>query len=345
MLKYTPACFTCASATSKPAAPTETTSFYATHLGNASITWQRRAFLGLSLLADLQLSDLPTEEDESGSTSDHLHFRLSILLPFKRKGSKRLRLHTAGGRRCSVELVWDLSRAIFTRECGPEPVAGFFFAIAVNEKVLLVAGDRRNEAYRRIKAVRPRSGNIGTEPILKRAEVKLGEIGRNTSWTAMARFGGQEREVLISIDLEKKRMRLAINGEMVLQVNRLRWKFRGSERVATEGGDRIQVSWDLYRFLFRPGSGGKELSSPAPAKNGDAVIVLRFENSEDECFRERGGWGYFGKSENWSEGSSSRSWTTGTSSQSLEDWESLEDARMRNSDADGFTLVICARKG
>lgn len=342
MLKYAPACFSCASAASTPATPTKRTSFYATHIGNASLTWRQR-LLGLSLRAELQLFHSPAAEDESLSGSDHLHFRLSLLLPFKRKGSKRLRLNSAAGRRFRVELVWDLSGATFSRGCGPEPVAGFFFAIAVNEEVLLVAGDRRNEAYRRIKGVGPRNGKNGIEPILKRVEVNLGEIIRHASWTAMVRFAGRDREVLMSIDLEKRRMRLTINGERVLHVSRLRWNFRGSERVAAEGGDRIQVTWDLFPFLFRAASGRKESTSPSSAKDGDGVIVLRFENVEERYFRKERGWGYFGKSGNWSEGST-LSWTTATSSQSVEDWESLEEVKLRNSDADGFTLIICVRR-
>ncbi|XP_020579455.1 uncharacterized protein LOC110024062 [Phalaenopsis equestris] len=341
MLKYTPACFSCTSATA-PAPPTTTTSVYSTHIGKISLTWNR-GLLGLSLIANLQLFPSSAAENQTESAGDHLRFRIFLLLPFKRKGSKWLRLNTDGGRRFSVELVWDLTGATFHRVCGPEPVEGFFFVIAVDGEMALVVGDRRNEAFWRIKAVRPRNEEIRTEQTSKKVEVKLGEIGRSISWMAIARFSGREREVLMSIDLEKKRMRLTINGERVLHVSRLRWNFRGSERVAAEGGDRIQVTWDLFRFLFREESGGKQSPSSAPAIDGDAVIVLRFENVEEGYFGKRTGWGYFGKSANWSEGSG-RSWTMADSSKTVEDWESMEDVKLRNSDANGFTLVMCAKR-
>jgi hypothetical protein len=51
-------------------------------------------------------------------------------------------------------------------------------------------------------------------------------------------------------------------------VRRLRWKFRGSERLDLPRGDRVRVTWGLHGWLFSP--------------DAAAVFVLRFETSDDD---------------------------------------------------------------
>nr|TKW19885.1 hypothetical protein SEVIR_4G048800v2 [Setaria viridis] len=60
-------------------------------------------------------------------------------------------------------------------------------------------------------------------------------------------------------------MWVAIDGEKALQVRRLRWKFRGSERLDLRRG-RVRVTWDLHGWLFSP--------------DAAAVFVLRFQASD-----------------------------------------------------------------
>jgi hypothetical protein len=60
-------------------------------------------------------------------------------------------------------------------------------------------------------------------------------------------------------------MWVAIDGEKALQVRRLRWKFRGSERLDLRRG-RVRVTWDLHGWLF--------------SADAAAVFVLRFETSD-----------------------------------------------------------------
>lgn len=50
-------------------------------------------------------------------------------------------------------------------------------------------------------------------------------------------------------------------------MRRLRWKFRGSERLDLPTGRRVRVTWDLHGWLFCPDAAA-------------AVFVLRFETSE-----------------------------------------------------------------
>ncbi|KAG0461339.1 hypothetical protein HPP92_021341 [Vanilla planifolia] len=140
----------------------QTTSVYATHLGNISLTWGRST-LGLYLLVDLRLA--PARADDGAG---HLRLCLHPYLPWKRKGSKRRRFTTPSGNHRTVELSWDLRAARFSSSRGPEPSDGFFVTVAVDGELALVAGDRKEEAYRTTSAVRPRGRRQGTDLISRR---------------------------------------------------------------------------------------------------------------------------------------------------------------------------------
>ncbi|XP_009401452.2 uncharacterized protein LOC103985474 [Musa acuminata AAA Group] len=311
------------SPSSTAAGPSLTTSIYETRLGLAALTWSR-GVLGVTLCADLYLSD----EDE-----EPLRFRVRPWLLWKRRGSRRFRLRDHPCHRF-VEFAWDLSRASF-RPSGaggwPEPVDGFFFAVAVDGEMLLVSGDLAEEAYQKIRAQRPKYPFRNPAPAARRERVVLGDSCVRRSYRTMVRFGGRARE--ISIDLGAKGrereagMAVAVDGESVLHVRRLRWKFRGSEKVETECGARMQVSWDLHDWLFHPkdnaaSSGG---AAPATAESEHAVFVFRFAEDPkpaeghfgtafggrqeghfgDSVYKGTVHGGNSGKTRNWSESSSS----------------------------------------
>ncbi|GFZ13623.1 hypothetical protein Acr_23g0020080 [Actinidia rufa] len=63
----------------------------------------------------------------------------------KRKGSKNLEVDSN-----SIDIYWDLSSAKFGS--GPEPIEGFYLAIVCNHEIVLLLGDLRKEAYKRIDA-------------------------------------------------------------------------------------------------------------------------------------------------------------------------------------------------
>lgn len=299
------ACFRCAAAPSSgagagAAGPSLATSVYETHLGLVALSWSRTS-LGLSLRAVLRLSPPPTPGNSSSASGagyldddadeeETLAFRVRPWLLWRRRGSRRFR---AGDR--LVDLAWDLSRARFPGSGSPEPSSGFFVAVVVDGEMVLAAGDLPDAAYRRTRARRP----SGPRPVLlsRREHVSLRDAGagRGRSHTTWVTVQGKERE--ISVDLvargrgrdraaaaagrekEKDRadvgMSVSVDGERVLHVRRLRWKFRGSERVDLGGGDGVQVSWDLHNWLFPP-------REPPPADasthaHAHAVLVFRFD--------------------------------------------------------------------
>ncbi|KAF8779076.1 hypothetical protein HU200_003044 [Digitaria exilis] len=313
------ACFGCAGAAAAPssgagaaAGPSLATSVYETHLGLVALSWSRTS-LGLSLRAVLRLSPPSTPGGASSSSASGagyldfdadeettLAFRVRPWLLWRRRGSRRFR---AGDDRL-VDLAWDLSRARFPGSGSPEPSSGFFVAVVVDGEMVLAAGDLPDAAYRRTQARRP----SGPRPVLlsRREHVALRDAGagRGRSHTTWVTVQGKEREISVDLvargrgrdkgaagkgkDKDKERadvgMSVSIDGERVLHVRRLRWKFRGSERVDLGGGDGVQVSWDLHNWLFPP-------RDPPPADasthaQAHAVLVFRFELAggfQEEC--------------------------------------------------------------
>ncbi|WVZ92751.1 hypothetical protein U9M48_038794 [Paspalum notatum var. saurae] len=302
------------------AGPSLATSVYETHLGLVALSWSRTS-LGLSLRAVLRLSPPPTPgsassvasvagyfDDDDADEEETFAFRVRPWLLWRRRGSRRFR---AGDR--LVDLAWDLSRARFPGSGSPEPSSAFFVAVVVDGEMVLAAGDLPDAAYRRTRA-RPPPGAARPVLLSRREHVSLRDAGagrgRSRSHTTWVNVQGKERE--ISVDLvarargrdraatgrdkdkgkDKERadvgMSVSVDGERVLHVRRLRWKFRGSERVDLGGGDAVQVSWDLHNWLFPPREPAPaDTSAPAHA-HAHAVLVFRFELASGGEEREAG---------------------------------------------------------
>ncbi|XP_062227522.1 uncharacterized protein LOC133925785 [Phragmites australis] len=226
-------CFAAAGDPSPAPATSESTSVYWTHLGTIRLTWSR-APLGLFLAADLRLA---------GDVAP-ARFVLRPWLPWRRRGSKRF--STAGGR--VVVFSWDLSRARFAAGRRPEPVSLFSLHVSVDGELALAAGDLET----------PASAGL----LLSRLENAVA-VAAGDAYTTTVAVAGERHEV--SLAVEDSAMWVAVDGEKALQVRRLRWKFRGSERLDLPGG-RVRVTWDLHGWLFSP--------------DAAAVFVLRFETSD-----------------------------------------------------------------
>ncbi|RLN04118.1 hypothetical protein C2845_PM13G18410 [Panicum miliaceum] len=319
------ACFRCAAAASPSsgagaAGPSLATSVYETHLGLVALSWSRTSF-GLSLRAVLRLSPPPNSAPGSSSSASGagyldddadeeeeatLAFRARPWFLWRRRGSRRFR---AGDR--LVDLAWDLSRARFPGSGSPEPSSGFFVAVVVDGEMVLAAGDLPDAAYRRTRARRPPGSQ---RPVLlsRREHVSLRDAGagRGCSHTTWVTVQGKERE--ISVDLKEKEradvgMSVSVDGERVLHVRRLRWKFRGSERIDLGGGGGVQVSWDLHNWLFPPRDPPPADASAHAHAHAHAVLVFRFDlasgggeerdadlgkdPSPDKAARRTGAWG------------------------------------------------------
>ena len=157
----------------------------------------------------------------------------------KRKGSKNLEVDSS-----KIEMYWDLTNAKFG--AGPEPLEGFYLAIMFNGEMILLLGDLKREAYRKIDSEPGRSNSI---LIAKREHI----FGKKF-YVAKAQFSdkGQIHDVAIECDtigLNDPSLVIRIDSKPVMQVKRLKWKFRGNNTILVDGLP-VEVFWDVHNWLF-----------------------------------------------------------------------------------------------
>ncbi|KAJ1700278.1 hypothetical protein LUZ63_000057 [Rhynchospora breviuscula] len=347
--------------------PSLTSSVYDTRLGPAALSWSR-SLLGLSLRFILRLSQEP--EDVEAVEEKALSFRIRPWLLWRRRGSRRIQLDPTH----SAHVSWDLTRARFA--LGPEPISGFFVSVSVNGELALVAGDLVDEAYRASKSQKPIciSGLKPSILISRREHVEMGE-----NYKTRVRVWGREMDISINLvgrDRAELGFWVGIDGKQILQVKRLKWKFRGSDKITIEGanhGDKLQISWDLHNWIFPT----REAPTTTGELDADAVFVFKFEKDlglEEEKVSLGGllgAGGQFGNLGanwgNWSESGSSKgkgqgrrkgkkgslkktgSGSSSTSSSgscgsgsTIMDWSSAEEVELRQTE--GFSLLVYASK-
>ncbi|KAI4316381.1 hypothetical protein L6164_024365 [Bauhinia variegata] len=230
--------------------PDLATYLYHTDVGLVSLAWSR-SILGRSL--HLHLHHHPFDSPPSPFTSSYFHLRIKSFLFWKKHGVKKLSPNT--------HVYWNLSKAKFGS--GPEPHSGFYVAVVVDKEMTLLVGDSRKDAFAKTKAREPKNAQF---LILKREHVVANKI-----YSTKAKFGGKMRDVQIDCgNRDDSRLIFSVDGKKVLQIKRLKWKFRGNERVEVDGVP-IHISWDVYNWLFE-----RENS------DGHAIFMFKFEEDDDE---------------------------------------------------------------
>lgn len=164
----------------------------------------------------------------------------------KKKGYKSIELDDSS----SIDVYWDLSGAKFGS--APEPLEGFYFAIISNKQMVLLLGDLRKEAIKKTNTI-PALSNATF--VAKKEHV----FGKRAFYTK-AQFcdGGQIHDLMIECDTVNTNdpcLILRVDTKNVMQVKRLRWKFRGNHTILVDGLP-VDVYWDVYNWIFgmNPGS-------------------------------------------------------------------------------------------
>ncbi|GFY98798.1 hypothetical protein Acr_13g0001990 [Actinidia rufa] len=216
----------------------------------------------------------------------------------KRKGSKNLDVDSN-----TVDIYWDLSCAKFGS--GPEPIEGFYLAIVFNHEIVLLIGDLRKEAYKRIDA----------NPIASKAifVAKRENIFGKRFYGARAQFfeKGQIHDLTIECDtvgMHDPSLVIRVDSKAVVQVKRLRWKFRGNHTILVDGLP-VEVLWDVHNWLF-----GNVVS--------DAVFMFQTCHSAEKL---------------WNNGQS----ISDPSILSLSCSQRFRDSQLQGL---GFSLILCAWK-
>ncbi|KAK8498902.1 hypothetical protein V6N13_045929 [Hibiscus sabdariffa] len=170
-----------------------------------SVTWTKNLIgQGLSVVID--------------DSADHCLCKVDVKpwLFSKRKGSKNLEVDCG-----KIGICWDLSNARFGS--GPEPIEGYYLAVAFEQETVLLLGDLRKGAMKKLYG----------------AKAQLGDRGRM-------------HDVVIecdTVDVEDPCLVVRIDSKTVMRVKRLKWKFRGNHTVLVDGV-AVEVFWDVHNWLF-----------------------------------------------------------------------------------------------
>ncbi|XP_051142185.1 uncharacterized protein LOC127259081 [Andrographis paniculata] len=200
----------------------------------------------------------------------------------KRKGFKRFVVNSA-----TVDIYWDLSSAKFGSS--PEPLEGFYLAVAFDQELCLLLGDSQHKAYRKIDSKPP----ISTATFVAKREHVFGKRLYNSR--AQFHDKGELHDLRIEHDHSKKfdnSLVMYIDKKKVLQVTHLKWKFRGNQNISVDGIS-IEVYWDVHSwlfgtihdkaiFLFRTRFPGEKLATlPSPHS---CPAILRTKDTESQAY-------------------------------------------------------------
>ncbi|KAF6144867.1 hypothetical protein GIB67_001878 [Kingdonia uniflora] len=157
----------------------------------------------------------------------------------KRKGSKHLDTDTS-----KVDIYWDLSSAKFGS--GPEPLEGFYVAVVFYGEIVLLLGDMVKEVYKKT--------TLAPLPPKTVFVAKREHIFGKKCYVTRAQFydKGKTHDVTIECDvvgLNDPCLLIRVDSKTVVQVKRLKWKFRGNQTILV-GGVAVEVFWDVHNWLF-----------------------------------------------------------------------------------------------
>lgn len=218
-----------------------------------TVTWRRSA-----LLRSLTVSIGDDNENKSCKVD---------LKPWsfrKRHGSKPLQV---GPTVPTATVWWDLRAAKFHGET--EPITGYYVAVVSGAEIVVLLGDMRDEAYKRA-AARP-------APIEPSLVSKRDHVYGKRRFSTRAKFHEKDKVHEITIECKDEvscgssnkdgsissnnngnnsccepEMEIRLDGNVLVKVKHLQWKFRGNELVHVDKL-RVEVFWDVHDWLFSPG--------------------------------------------------------------------------------------------
>ncbi|XP_004493685.1 uncharacterized protein [Cicer arietinum] len=160
----------------------------------------------------------------------------------KRKGCKNLEVESS-----KIVILWDLSYAKFGS--GPEPLEGYYLVVLFNKKMVLLLGDLKKEACKKIDRD---SVSVKSDAIFI---AKREHIFGKRFYCVKAQFchKGKVHDVRIECDTyvgtNDPCLVIIIDSKMVMQVKQLKWKFRGNQTILVDGFP-VEVFWDVHNWLF-----------------------------------------------------------------------------------------------
>ncbi|GMI63845.1 hypothetical protein like AT4G12690 [Hibiscus trionum] len=190
-------------------------------------------------------------------------------------GRKGLKNMVVDGKK--VEIYWDLRQAKF--DDSPEPSSDYYVAMVYGEKLALVLGDMKIDAFKRT-----RKNPSSVDPTLM---CKKEHVCGKKLFCSKAKLGEekQEHDIIIENCLsgpDGPEMWVTIDGTAMIRVMNLHWRFRGNE-IVTVNKTPVQVFWDVHDWLYNtnPGSShGLFIFTPAEQVSSDSK---GFIGGDDDC--------------------------------------------------------------
>ncbi|KAL7582111.1 uncharacterized protein LOC111886422 [Lactuca sativa] len=157
----------------------------------------------------------------------------------KRRGCKNIEVSSK-----LIDIYWDLASAKFG--FSPEPLEGFYFAIVVNQDLILVLGDMEKEVQKKVDV----SSFAPNVVFLSKKEHIFGK----KVYATKARLCGKGKMHDVSIECDAlgtndPYLLIRVDGKTMMQVKHLRWKFRGNYTILVDGLP-VEVYWDVHNWLF-----------------------------------------------------------------------------------------------
>ncbi|XP_028762141.1 uncharacterized protein LOC114720645 [Neltuma alba] len=195
----------------------------------------------VSWTKNLMGEDLTVTMDDSG---DQRLYEIEIQpwLFSKRKGSQTLLFDTT-----KVDLFWDLTGARLAH--GPEPLEGFYLAVILNQELVLLLGDLKREALKKIdNDDLPHCEEV---VLISRREHIYGKRYYNAK--TQFRDKGQIHDVTIEFGFDTvvraPCLEILVDKKVAMEVQRLDWNFRGNQTMWVNGFP-VEVIWDVHGWLF-----------------------------------------------------------------------------------------------
>ena len=172
-----------------------------------------------------------------------------------RKGLKSFELD-----RKRVDIFWDFRQTKFSGN--PDPWSNYYVAMVCGQEVVLLLGDLKKEAYKRTRS-RP---TLEDAILLYKKEIVYGK--RLFCTRSMLVDGKREHDIVIDTSLSgpgDPEMSISIDGQMMIRIMNLNWRFRGNETVMLNNLP-VQLLWDVHDwlhtihgsgpglFIFKPGT-------------------------------------------------------------------------------------------
>ncbi|CAI9107818.1 OLC1v1007281C1 [Oldenlandia corymbosa var. corymbosa] len=150
-----------------------------------------------------------------------------------------------------VDIYWDFSLAKFGT--GPEPREGFYVAVAFDQEIVLILGDLHKEVYKKIDRTprKPASAAASSDAVFV---AKREHIFGKKHYGTKAQFYDKGRIHDITIECYSEKINdpslvISIDRKAVMQVKKLRWKFRGNQTILVDGM-AVHVYWDVHSWFF-----------------------------------------------------------------------------------------------